>query len=100
MVIGCRHHVLQLLLAPVYAGLALALWAMAIATGMIAQLVKLTLIAVHELPAESFSAAQADVAADRMLGRTQAMVLLVVIQETVEHVLHRGTLIHHTPPGL
>jgi hypothetical protein len=40
---------------------------MAIAAGVIAQLVKLTLIAVHELPAQRFGATQADVAADRML---------------------------------
>jgi hypothetical protein len=73
---------------------------MTIAAGMKAQLVKLTLIAVHELPAEGFGAAQADVSADFVLRRTQAVVLSVMIQETVEQVLHRGGLIHHTPPGL
>jgi hypothetical protein len=35
-----------------------------------------------------------------VLRRTQAVVLSVLIQETVEQVLHRGGLIHHTPPGL
>ena len=79
MVIGCWHNMLQLLLAPLYAGLALALWAMTIAAGMKAQLVKLTLIAVHELPAEGFGAAQADVSADFVLRRTQAVVLSVMI---------------------
>ena len=70
---------LQLLLAPLYAGLALALGAMAIAAGVITQLVKLTLIALHELPAEGFGATQANVTADGVLRRTQAVVLLVVV---------------------
>ena len=75
MVIGCWHNMLQLLLAPLYAGLALALWAMTIAAGMKAQLVKLTLIAVHELPAQGVGAAQADVTANGMLRRAQAVVV-------------------------
>jgi hypothetical protein len=67
--------VLALLLAPIHAGLALALWAMTIAAGMKAQLVKLTLIAVHELPAQGVGAAQADVTANGMLRRAQAVVV-------------------------
>jgi hypothetical protein len=35
-----------------------------------------------------------------MLCGTQAVVLLVVIQKTRKHVLHRGRLTHHTPPDL
>jgi hypothetical protein len=48
---------------------------MTIAAGMKAQLVKLTLIAVHELPAQGVGAAQADVTANGMLRRAQAVVV-------------------------
>jgi hypothetical protein len=73
---------------------------MAVAAGMIAQLVKLTLIAVHELPAQGVGTAHLDVTADLMLRGAQAVVLLVVIQKAGKHGLHRSCLTHHPPPGL
>ena len=100
MVISHRQHVLHLLLTPLYTGLALALGAMAVAAGVIARLAKIALIAVHELPAQGFGTAQADVAADAVLRRAQTVVLLVTIQKAVEYGLHRSGLTHHPPPGL
>jgi hypothetical protein len=73
---------------------------MAVAAGMIAQLVKLTLIAVHVLSTQSFGAAQSDVAANGVLRRAEPVVLLVLAHKPGKHGLHRGCLTHHSPPGL